>query len=126
MAGPKPNAVWAHDLVFWGSLFVVFVALRASLRSRAHRGRLALAIAVAGLSEAIYAIVQYAQASERFSLLGGAIVYPQPAGTLRHPNALGPFLVVCLLLVVAAAAEHRPWRPAALGSRPPCSAPASS
>ena len=106
--GPIDSAVWLHDAVFWGSLAVVFHAARTTLREPPARRRFLVAIAAAGLFEGVLALVQYAQASrERFSLLGGAIVYPQPEGTLQHPNALGPFLVVCLLLVLGAAVAWR-------------------
>jgi hypothetical protein len=102
--GSPPRADWAHDVVFWGSLLVVFVAAHRSMRARLARTMFLLGIGIAGFAEAIVAIVQYFEGSAgRFSRLGGAIVYPQPTGTLENPNALAPYLVVAMLLLAGAA-----------------------
>ena len=108
-AGPAPKGSWAHDVVFWGGLTIAFVTSSRALRSGPARLLFLGGVAVTGAVEAIITIVQYAQgASERFSRLGGAIVYPQPVGTLENPNAAAPFLVLCMLLLAGRAlAEPR-------------------
>lgn len=106
--GPASTAQWLHDLVLWASLGLVFHVVAGSLRERAPRRALIAAVFVSALVESIFAIVEYvAGASGRFSLLGGAIVYPQPQATLQHPNALGPFLVICLFLLAGAGLAER-------------------
>ena len=108
-AGPAPKGAWAHNVVFWGALTIAFVTSSRALRSGPARLLLLAGVTVTGAVEAIITIVQYAQgASERFSRLGGAIVYPQPVGTLENPNAAAPFLVLCMLLLAGRApAEPR-------------------
>ena len=108
-AGPAPKGAWAHSVVFWGALTIAFVTSSRAMRSGVSRALLLGGVAVAGAAEAIVTIVQYAQgASQRFSRLGGAIVYPQPVGTLENPNAAAPFLVLCVLLLAGRAlAEPR-------------------
>jgi hypothetical protein len=114
-AGTPPRGQWTHNVVLWGSLTVVFVAAHRSMRARRYRVAFLAGIGVAGLAEAVIALVQYVQGSSgRFSHLGGAIVYPQPTGTLENPNALAPYLVVCVLLLAGAALAERAWRRAAV------------
>jgi O-Antigen ligase len=107
-AGPVAKGVWLHDVAFWGSLAVSFHCCVRVLADAGARRRLYVALAGVALGEGIYAIVEYARASSsRFFRLGGAVVYPQPQGTLQHPNALGAFLVLALLILLGAAAAHR-------------------
>jgi O-antigen ligase len=102
--GPVPKGAWAHDVVFWGALAIAFRTSSRAMRSGRSRALFLGGVAVAGSAEAIVTIVQYAQgASERFSRLGGAIVYPQPVGTLENPNSAAPFLVLCMLLLAGRA-----------------------
>jgi hypothetical protein len=108
--GPTPRAAWAHNVLFWGSLTVVFVVGRRSFRRLPARRLFAYSIGAAATAEAIVALVQFIQGSSgRFSRLGGAIVYPQPTGTLEHPNALAPYLVMAALLIAGAAFAERGW-----------------
>jgi hypothetical protein len=109
---PQRQGAWLHNVFLWVALGVVFHFAAEDLRSRAARARLLIALGLAAVFEAVLALVEYVQASsDRFSLLGGAIVYPQPQGTLQHPNALGPFLVICLLLLAGGALAARGrWR----------------
>jgi O-antigen ligase len=110
-AGPVPKGAWAHQVVFWGSLAVVFFAIRPALRTRRFRSLYLYSIGIAGGAEAIVAFVQYFEGSSgRFSRLGGAIVFPQPEGTLENPNAAAWFLVVCLLLLAGLALAERGGR----------------
>jgi O-antigen ligase len=113
--GPTPAGLWAHRFLFWGSLAVVFAASVETLREVAHRRLFLLAAGTAAFAEAIVALVQYVQGSAgRFSRLGGAIVYPQPKGTLEHPNSLALYLAVSALLMAGVAlAERRRRRVAA-------------
>ncbi|MEP6811403.1 MAG: O-antigen ligase family protein [Actinomycetota bacterium] len=107
-AGPGPRTVWLHNLALWGSLGVVFQCCSRVLANRAARRLLYLALAVAAVVEAVYAIVQYVSAAHgRFTRLGGAIVYPQPQATLEHPNALGAFLVLATLVLAGVALSER-------------------
>jgi O-antigen ligase len=110
--GPAPKSEWAHNVVLWGALMIAFSASSRVMHSALWRKIFLGGIAVTGAAEAVVTIVQYAQgASERFSRLGGAIVYPQPVGTLQNPNTAAPFLAVCLLLLVGRAlAEPRVQR----------------
>lgn len=106
--GPVAKARWLHDVVLWGGLAIVFHCAVRALETRPNRRLLYVALAVAGVTEAMYAIVEYVRtAGSRFFRLGGAIVYPQPQATLQHPNALGGFLVLCLLLLVGAGLSER-------------------
>jgi hypothetical protein len=103
-AGPVSKPVWLHSLVFFGGLALVFHCAVRELVERAARRRFYVALAAAAVFESIYGIVQYVQASHsRFFRLGGAIVYPLPKGTLEHSNALGEFLVPCVLVLLGAA-----------------------
>jgi hypothetical protein len=116
-AGSRARGEWAHEVALWGSLAVVFAASQPALRARWVRLGFLAAVAVAALVEAIVAIVQYVEGSSgRFSQLGGAIVYPQPTGTLEHPNAVAPYLVACTLLLAGAALAERRARRGAVAA----------
>jgi hypothetical protein len=116
-AGPAPKSVWAHNVVLWGALTIVFFVTTRAMRSGTARGLFLCGIAVTGAAEAIVTIVQYVEGSSgRFSRLGGAIVYPQPVGTLDNPNAAAPFLVICMLLLAGRALAERRVRRAVAAS----------
>lgn len=106
--GPADNSDRLRELLLWGALGVVFHAVAAHLRDRNALRLLLVALAASTLVEASWALFEYIDRwSERFSLRGGAIVFPLPEGTLGHPNALGQFLVLSVLGVLALAlAEH--------------------
>jgi O-antigen ligase len=109
--GPADNSQRARDVLFWGALALVFHAIRRNLRTEADFRRLLVALAAVTLGESAYAIFEYlSRLSESFSRLGGAIVYPQPEGTLLHPNSLGAFLVFSGLLLVALGLGESGWR----------------
>jgi hypothetical protein len=102
--GPAPRGEWGHNVVLWGALTLIFASSRRALRSRDARVLFLLGLGIVGCAEAIVTIVQYAEgAGDRFSRLGGAIVYPQPVGTLENPNSAAPFLVVCALALAGPA-----------------------
>lgn len=108
--GPADNSQRARDVLFWGALALVFHAIRRNLTTEADFRRLLVALAAVTLGESAYAIFEYlSRLSESFSRLGGAIVYPQPEGTLLHPNSLGAFLVFSGLLLVALAVGESGW-----------------
>lgn len=99
---------WLHELALWVSLAVLFHCGIRALARPAPRRRLYAALAVALVTEAVYAIVEFGTGFDsRFSVLGGAIVYPQPEATLEHPNALGGFLAIGLFLAAGAALAAR-------------------
>lgn len=107
-AGPVGKAEWLHDLALWGGLGLVFHCGVRALAERAARRRFYAALAVTSLVEAVYAITQYVQGFDsRFSRISGAIVYPQPEATLQHPNSLGGFLVLAVLVLLGAALAER-------------------
>jgi O-antigen ligase len=108
--GPVDDTDRIRDVLFWAGLALVFHAASAHFRGRRDIRLLLVAIAAVTLAEASYAIFEYAsRAADTFSLLGGAIVYPQAYGTMIHPNALGAFLVVGGLLTLALALAERGW-----------------
>lgn len=110
--GPVDDSDRFRELLFWGALGVVFHAVAAHLHDRHALRLLLVALAAATLVEASWALFEYvARWSERSARLGGAIVFPLPQGTLGHPNALGQFLVLAVLGVLALAlAEQRALR----------------
>lgn len=102
VVGPVDRTERIRDLLFWGALGLVLHAATAHLRSRAGARLLLAALAVAALAETSFALFEYVDRfSERFSRLGGAIVYPLPQATLQHSNALGAFVVLAGLAVLA-------------------------
>ncbi|MDQ3380707.1 MAG: O-antigen ligase family protein [Actinomycetota bacterium] len=102
--GPVDNSDRVRDLLFWGALGIVSHACSAHLDTRRDLKLILVALSVSTLVEASWALFEYLDGwSERFSLLGGAIVYPLPNGTLGHPNALAQFLVLAVLAVLALA-----------------------
>ena len=106
--GPVDDSDQFRELLFWGALGVVFHAVGAHVGSRRNLRLLLVALAVATLVEASFALFEYVDRwSERFSLLDGAIVYPLPQGTLGHPNALAQFLVLGVLAVLALALSQQ-------------------
>jgi O-antigen ligase len=106
--GPVDNSDRLRELAFWGALGVVFLAITSHLRIRRNFTLLFVSLAASTLVEASIALYQYLDSwSGRFSLLHGAIVYPLPDGTLEHSNALGHFLVLGALTVLALALAER-------------------
>jgi O-antigen ligase len=99
--GPVDDSDRFRELLFWSALGVVFYAIGAHVGRHALR-LLLVALALSTLLEASLALFEYVDRwSDRFSLLGGAIVYPLPEGTMGHPNALAQFLVLGVLGVLA-------------------------
>ncbi len=108
--GPVDNSDRVRELLFWSALAVNFHAVRTQSENPRSRRLLLVSLAVAAIVEVSYALFEYVdQWSDRFSVLGGAIVYPLPQGTLAHPNALGQFLVLAGLTVLALALDERGW-----------------
>jgi hypothetical protein len=107
-AGPVGKPTWLHDLVLWASLALAFHCSVRGLAEWSARRLLYAALAVSAFAESVYAIDEYIQAAHsRFFRLGGAIVYPQPQATLQHPNSLGGFLALALLVLIGAALAER-------------------
>jgi O-antigen ligase len=95
---------WLHELALWGSLAAVFHCSVRTLRGPSARRLFFACLGVTVAVEAVYAVEQFVSAAgSRFSRLGGAIIFPQPQATLQHPNALGAFLVVAVLLLAGKA-----------------------
>ncbi len=106
--GPVDNSDRLRELLFWGSLGIVFHTVTANLRNRRHLRLILVALAVSTLVEASLALFEYVDGwSERVALLNGAVVYPVPTGTLGHRNALAQFLVLAVLAVLALALAER-------------------
>ena len=106
--GPVDNSDRLRELLFWGALGVVFHVVAAHLHDRHALRLLFVALVVATLVEASFALFEYVDRwSERSARLGGAIVFPLPEGTLGHPNALGQFLVLAVLGVLACSLAER-------------------
>jgi len=106
--GPVDDSDRLRELLFWGALAVVFYAVGTHVRTRRELTPLLVALAVATLFEATWALAEYLHGwSDRFSLLDGAIVYPLPQGTVGHSNALAQFLVLGALAVLALALAER-------------------
>jgi O-Antigen ligase len=102
--GPVDDSDRFRELLLWGALGVVFHAVAAHVHDRHALRLLLVALAAATLVEASWALFEYVDRwSERSAQLGGAIVFPLPEGTLGHPNALGQFLVLAVLGVIALA-----------------------
>ena len=102
--GPVDDSDRLRELLLWGALGVVFHAVAAHIHDRHARSLFFVALAAATLVEAAWALFEYVDRwSERSAQLGGAIVFPLPEGTLGHANALGQFLVLAVLAVVALA-----------------------
>jgi len=97
-----------HEFLFVGALGFLFHSVTTHLDHPRRRHVLLIALAIPIVIEISLTFYEYVDRwSQRFSRLGGAIVYPLPEGTLRHANALGMFLVFAGLAVVALAlAEH--------------------
>lgn len=99
--GPVDNSDRIRQLAFWCALGVFFYAV-SSLTSGRDRRMILFALCAAGAFEASLALFEYfSRLSDRFVRLEGAIVYPLPEGTLLHANALGAFLVVAALSILA-------------------------
>lgn len=108
--GPVDNSDRFRELLLWGALAITFHAVRTHSEKPLGRTLLLVSLAVATIVEVSYALFEYLDRwSERFSVLGGALVYPLPQGTLGHPNALAQFLVLSSLTVVALAFAERRW-----------------
>ncbi|MGI8886683.1 MAG: O-antigen ligase family protein, partial [Gaiellaceae bacterium] len=108
--GPVDNSDRFRELILWGALAITFHAVRTHGEKPPGRTLLLVSLAVATIVEVSYALFEYIDRwSERFSALGGALVYPLPEGTLGHPNALAQFLVLAGLTVVALALGERGW-----------------
>jgi O-antigen ligase len=106
--GPVDNSDRIREILFWGALGVVFHTVVAYFHDRLARTLLFFALVVATLVEAGWALFEYVDRwSERSSSLGGAIVFPLPEGTLGHANALGQFLVLAVLGVLALSLGER-------------------
>jgi O-Antigen ligase len=106
--GPVDNSDRLRELFFWGALGVVFYSITVQLSCRRYVRLLLIALAASTLFEASLALYEYVDRwSERVSLLGGVVVYPLPTGTLGHRNALGQFLVLSVLAVLALALADR-------------------
>ena len=108
--GPVDNSDRLRELLVWGALGVVVHSITVQLPYQRYlRLRLILiALAASTLFEASFALYQYVDRwSARVSLLGGGIVYPLPTGTLTHHNALGQFLVLSVLAILALALADR-------------------
>lgn len=106
--GPVDDSDRLRELLFWGSLGIAFHVVATHFDRRRDLRLMLVALAAATLIESAVALFEYVSRwSERFSLLGGAIVYPLPEGTFGHPNALAQFLVLATLVTLALAlAEH--------------------
>ena len=97
-----------HEFLFVGALGFLFHSVTMHLDHPRRRRVLLLALATPILIETSLTFYEYVDRwSQRFSRLGGAIVYPLPEGTLRHANALGMFLVFAGLALVALALAER-------------------
>jgi len=106
--GPVDDSDRFRELLFWSALAIAFHAVRTHFERPRHRRLLFGALAVATIAEASLALFEYIDRwSDRFFVLGGAIVYPLPQGTLGHPNALAQFLVLAGLTLVALALAER-------------------
>lgn len=102
--GPVDESDRVREALFWVSLGIAFHAVATHFESRRDLRLMLVALGAATLVESSVALFEYVSRwSERFSLLGGAIVYPLPEGTLGHPNALAGFLVLATLAVLALA-----------------------
>ena len=109
--GPVDNSDRFRELLFWSALAVTFHAVRTHSEHPQGRRLLLVSLAVATIVEVSYALFEYVERwSDRFSALGGALVYPLPQGTLGHPNALAQFLVLAGLTVIALALGEHGWR----------------
>jgi O-Antigen ligase len=108
IVGPVDTSDRFRELLFWGALGVVFHSVTTHSGAARPRRFLLGGLALATLVEASVALYEYLDRwSERFSALGGAIVYPLPEGTLGHPNALAQFLVLGVLVTVALGLAER-------------------
>jgi putative inorganic carbon (hco3(-)) transporter len=106
--GPVDDSDRLREVLFWGALGVVFHVVLTHLGTQLTRRLLFVGVAVAALFEASLALYQYADHwSERRFTTNGIFVYPVPTGTLEHRNALGQFLVLTALAVLALALAQR-------------------
>jgi O-antigen ligase len=106
--GPVDDSDRLREVLFWGALGVVFHVVLTHLGTQLARRLLFVGVAVAALVEASLALYEYADHwSERRFTTNGIFVYPVPTGTLEHRNALGQFLVLAALAVLALALAER-------------------
>ena len=106
--GPADDTERLRTLLVLASLGVVLHAVTTRLDDPWQRRYLLVGLGAATLFEATFALYEYVDRwSARFDLRGGAIVYPLPAGTLEHPNALAQFLVLGSLTVAALALSEQ-------------------
>jgi O-antigen ligase len=100
--GPVDDSDRGREALLWSALGIVFSAATTYAPRPGPRRLLLGSLVVATAVEAGVALYEYLDRwSDRFSVLGGAIVYPLPEGTLGHPNALAQFLVLSVLTVLA-------------------------
>jgi O-antigen ligase len=106
--GPVDDTDRLRELLFWGALGVVFHVVLVNSGTRLERRLLFVGVTAAALVEASLTLYEYAAHwSERRFTTNGIFVYPVPTGTLGHRNALGQFLVLTALAVLALALVER-------------------
>jgi putative inorganic carbon (hco3(-)) transporter len=106
--GPVDDTDRLRELLFWGALGIVFHVVLAHCGTSRERRLLFVGVMAAALVEASLALYEYAAHwSERRFTTNGIFVYPVPTGTLGHRNALGQFLVLAALGVLALALAER-------------------